>query len=239
MEGSIGQTNSLGGAVSNTPSFITAAHELKAPLALIRQLSLHLESSDISQTELQQTARQIMLTSERALRLTTDITKAARLEDSLFTLEPLNPLVLCREVADELRPLYKAQGRTIAVKSPRSLLGLANYELLRRILLNFADNALHYSETGQSVTISATSRGKGSYIRLGVRDYGPALPAYLRKNVGNQAVPSPSRPNSSGLGIYIARQFADAMHATIGTTSHRDGTTFYVDIGTSTQMRLL
>lgn len=239
MEGSRRQTDSLSGAVPNAPSFTTAAHELKAPLALIRQLSLHLESDDITSSDIQQTARQIMLTSERALRLTTDITKAARLEDSLFTLEPLNPLVLCREVASELRPLYKAQGRTITVKSPRALLGLANYELLRRILLNFADNALHYSETGQSVAITASSRGKDSCIRLGVRDYGPALPAYLRKNVGSLVAPSPDRPNSSGLGIYIARQFADAMHASIGTTSHRDGTTFYVDISSSTQMRLL
>ena len=239
MEGSRRQTDSLSGTVPNVPSFITAAHELKAPLALIRQLSLHLEADDISPSDVQQTARQIMLTSERALRLTTDITKAARLEDSFFTLEPLNPLVLCREVADELRPLFKAQGRAITVKSPRSLLGLANHELLRRILLNFADNALHYSEIGQSVTITAASRSSGDCIRLGVRDFGPALPAHLRKNVGTQATPSASRPNSSGLGIYIARQFADAMHATIGTTSHKDGTTFYVDIGTSTQMRLL
>lgn len=239
MEGSKEQTGSLGGALYNAPSFVTAAHELKSPLALIRQLSLHLESDTLTQVEAQQTARQIMLTSERALRLTTDITKASRLEDSLFTLEPLNPNVLCREVAEELRPLYKAQGRSITVRSPRTLLGLANHELLRRILLNFADNALHYSEPGQAVAITASSRDRGAKIRLSVRDRGPALPASLRKNVGTQVAPSPSRPNSSGLGIYIARQFADAMHATIGTTSHRDGTTFYVDIGSSTQLRLL
>lgn len=239
MEGLERQAGSLGGAVSNTPSFIAAAHELKAPLALVRQLSLHLESGTVSGDELQSIARQITLTSDRALRLTTDITKSARLEDGLFSLEPLNPLVLCQEVVNEIAPLYAAHGRSISLVSrSRSLLGLANRDLLRRILLSFADNALHYGEDGP-VTITASVRNAGSHIRLGVRDYGPALPAAVRREVGKSVTPAHNRPESSGLGVYIARQFADAMQAHIGTTSHRDGATFYVDINTSTQLRLL
>lgn len=239
MEGSRQQTGSLGGTVSNVPSFIAAAHELKAPLALMRQLSLHLESGEVNGKELQRIAEQITLTSERALRLTTDITKSARLEDGLFSLEPLNPFVLCQEVVNEIAPLYAAHGRSISLAShSRSLLGLANRDLLRRILLNFVDNALHYSEEGP-VTITASLRDAGTRIRLGVRDYGPTLPAVVRKEVGQTATAVHSRPESSGLGVYIARQFADAMQARIGTTSHRDGATFYVDISTSTQLRLL
>lgn len=239
MEGSRQQTNRLEGAVPTAPSFVAAAHELKSPLALVRQLALHLESGEASPSELQEIAHRITLTSERALRLTTDITKSSRLEDSLFSLEPLNPVVLCQEVVDEMKPLYAAHGRTIVMTSrARSLLALANRDLLRRILLNFADNALHYSGEGP-VTITASLRDGGSCIRLGVRDYGPALPSTMRKNVGQKSAHVHSRPESSGLGIYIARQFADVMHATIGATSHRDGATFYVDIGTSSQLRLL
>jgi K+-sensing histidine kinase KdpD len=75
-----------------------------------------------------------------------------------------------------------------------------------------------------------------------VRDYGPALPANvwktLESSLGTSAQPMHSRPESSGLGIYIANQFAEAMHAEVGATRHRDGATFYVDLSASTQLRL-
>lgn len=226
----------------DAPLFIAAAHELKSPLALIRQLSLGLESGSMSAKEVERAARHITLTSERALRLTTDLTKTARLEDSLFTLEPINPVSLCEEVVQELRPLYAAKGKTLTLASrSRPLLAIANKDLLRRILLNFIDNALHYSEPSTPVVVTASAH-QGS-VRLGVRDYGPALPPdvwkSLEASLGTSAQPLHSRPGSSGLGIYIANQFAEAMRAQVGATRHRDGATFYVDLSASTQMRLL
>ena len=219
-----------------------AAHELKAPLALVRQLSLALETGDYTDTERAVLQQRITLTAERALRLTTDLTRAERLDDGLFKVEPLNPIVLCEEVADELSPLYTAHNRTIGVKSHRrQLLGLANRELLRRILLNFTDNALHYGRDAP-VYISAQQRQRGTVIRLGVRDYGPAVPANvwqrLMQNLGRPQ-PLHNRPASSGLGIVVAHEFAAAMGASIGAVRHRDGATFYVDIMTSAQLRLL
>ena len=123
----------------------------------------------------------------------------------------------------------------------RQLLGLANRELLRRILLNFTDNALHYSRDAP-VYISAQQRQRGTVIRLGVRDYGPAVPANVwRRLMQNLGRPQPlhNRPASSGLGMVVAHEFAAAMGASIGAVRHRDGATFYVDIMTSAQLRLL
>ena len=221
---------------------LAAAHELKAPLALVRQLSLALETGDYTDTERAVLQQRITLTAERALRLTTDLTRAERLDDGLFEIEPLNPIVLCEEVADELSPLYAAHNRTIGVKPHRrQLLGLANRELLRRILLNFTDNALHYSRDAP-VYISAQQRQRGTVIRLGVRDYGPAVPANVwRRLMQNLGRPQPlhNRPASSGLGMVVAHEFAAAMGASIGAVRHRDGATFYVDVMTSTQLRLL
>lgn len=243
MEGHKRQLNPVGGAsFMDAPLFIAAAHELKSPLALIRQLSLGIEAGTVDAKDIERAARQITLTSERALRLTTDLTKTARLEDSLFSLEPLNPVSLCEEVVQELAPLYRAKGKKLEVASrSRPLLAIANKDLLRRILLNFIDNALHYSEAATPVVVSARAY-KGT-VRLGVRDYGPALPTNvwktLENSLGTNAQPLHSRPGSSGLGIYIANQFAEVMHAQVGATRHRDGATFYVDLSASTQLRLL
>jgi signal transduction histidine kinase len=223
---------------------VTAAHELKAPLALVRQLALTLEEGDLAPAERERISRQIVLVSERALRLTTDLARSSRLEDSLFELEPLNPQQICEEVAHELLPLYKARGREIRVASRyRPILAVANRDLLRRIMLNFGDNALHHAEGGRAVELRASQRENGTQIRLGVRDYGPAVPVdtwqRLRTSLGTGTQVLHARPQSSGLGLYVAGQFADAMQGKIGATRHRDGATFYVDITASRQMSLL
>lgn len=246
MEGNKRTIRAVGGASGfDVPAIITAAHELKSPLALVRQLSLSLQSGQCTPRDLELIAERITLTSERALRLTNDLTRAARLDDSLFTLEPINPLTMLEDVAHELTPLYKAKGRKISVTARRySLLAVANADLLRRILLNFADNALHYSTPGAPVTLSANAMGAGEKIRLSVRDFGPALPADIWKSLENTLGNGVThgvhaRPESSGLGLYIANQFAYNMGAQVGVTRHRDGATFYVDLKASTQMRLL
>lgn len=236
-----GQDGSLFGDLSFV---VTAAHELKAPLALVRQLSLALEAENVSQTDRERMLRQIILTSERALRLTTDLSKSSRLEDSLFDLEPLNPHQICEEVAHELTPLYIARGREIRVASRhRPHLVVANRDLLRRIMLSFGDNALHYAESDIPVELRAGTYDHGTKIRLAVRDFGPAVPTdiwqRLESRLGTATQTLHSRPGSSGLGLYVAGQFAAAMHGSIGATRHRDGATFYVDLTASTQLSLL
>jgi signal transduction histidine kinase len=227
-------------------SLTAAAHELKSPLALVRQLALRLDAGDVSD-EQRRLLRQITLTSERALRLTSDLTRSARLNDmpdALFELEPINPEQLCRDIADELAPLFEAHGRSLKV-SPRThpLLLVANRDLLRRILMNFSDNALYYSEPGTAVHMQIKALKKSGTIRVGIRDFGPALSSDMWRGLQKKLKHSPqavhARPQSSGLGLYIASQFAEAMQGTIGATRHRDGATFYVELQASRQLSLL
>ncbi len=225
------------------PSYVAAAHELKSPLALVRQLSLMLEDGDIDEYEQKRMLRQISLTSERALRLTNDLTKSVRMSDSMFVLEPINPQQLCEDVVRELTPLFKAHDRDFKlVPYKHPLLLVANRDLLRRVIINFSDNALNYAEEYSSVEIKLGLLNNGKTIRLGVRDYGPAVPNSTLQSIKNKLLSSVSiqaRPQSSGLGLYIASQFADAMNGNIGITKHRDGATFYIDLQASSQLSLL
>lgn len=226
------------------PSLVAAAHELKSPLALMRQLSLMLEAGDITEAERARMLRQISLTSERALRLTSDLTRSVRLEDALFELEPINPQELCKDIVHDLRPLFEAYGRDVRLKARRHpLLMIANRDLLRRIIMNFTDNALHYADNTDAVEIQLQALQSGKIIRLGVRDYGPALSSDMWRTLKSKLATAPqsvhARPESSGLGLYIASRFADAMNGTIGVTRHRNGATFYVDVSASNQLSLL
>ena len=246
MSSTRGENEQLVGGVlgDGLPSLIAAAHELKSPLALVRQLSLMLESGNVTAGETQRMLRQISLTSERALRLTSDLTRSARLRDALFELEPINPQQLCEDIVHELKPLFAAHGQTVQLM-PRKhpLLLVANRDLLRRIIMNFSDNALHYADGKGVVEIQIRALQSGRIIRLGVRDYGPALSSDMWRSLKTKLALAPqsvhARPASSGLGLYIASQFADAMNGTIGVTRHHDGATFYVDLSSSEQLSLL
>ena len=185
-----------------------------------------------------------MLTSERGLRLAADLTRTTRLKDGLFELEPINSRQLCEEVAHELAPLYQARGRDLRVAAGhRQLLVVGNRDLLRRILINFGDNALHYAQSSVPVVLKVSSSGRGERVRVGVRDYGPAVPSDAWHRIVRSLGVSPqalqNRPASSGLGLYIAGQFAEAMQGSIGATRHRDGATFYVDLLASRQLALI
>jgi len=214
---------------------VAAAHELKSPVALIRQLALNLKDLDnLTESTRQDYISRIILTSERSLRLTSILTQSEKINEELFNTEPINIKQLCEDVAHELTPLYKAYGRKIMVKGRRSApLVVANRDLLRRILLGFGDNALHYSNK-EAVFNLAHNANK---IRVGLRDFGPSLSGI---NINNQIKQQRIyRPESSGLGLVIAKRFADAINGNIGTIRHRNGMTYYVDVIKSEQLCLL
>lgn len=219
-----------------------AAHELKSPLALLRQLSLELSDDNLSEAERRRVVEQMTHITEKALRLTSDLTRVEG-QSTLFELAPVNPLDVARDVRTELQALYRAHGRTLRVSRIRNLPPvIANRDLLRRILLNFADNALHYADVNGAVELQAQLLVERSTVRLSVRDYGPHMPiANWRKLVttleSGQSVHA--RPQSSGLGLYISHEFARHMNAHIGAIRHQDGASFYVELPVSRQLTLL
>ena len=224
------------------PSVLVAAHELKTPLSLIRQLTLMLGDDLTSEADKKQIQQRIVQTSEQALQLTVDLANSANLTPSLFPLEPVNPLAICQQMAAETRFNAVLYGRKISwPRSGRnSRLILANRTLLGRILANFLNNALKYTEDDSEIKVSV--KAVGGAVRLSVRDFGPmmSLKEYRRLLDEMDARKTVrTRPESSGLGIYVASQFARAMNGQIGLIRHRDGLTFYVEMPISRQLSLL
>ena len=141
-----------------------------------------------------------------------------------------------------MAPRCRAEQRVVRV--PRAgrakSLVVANRQLLGRVIANFVDNALHYTSEGD-VRLSARLARDGR-VRLAVRDYGPAMTkAQFRRLQADLTAPKHvhARPGSSGLGVYIASQFAESMHCQIGLSCHKDGLSFYIDVPRSGQMSLL
>ena len=210
-------------------NLIFAAHELKSPSSLIRQLALSIDDDNLTLNQ-KKSLHRIVLSAEKSLRLTTGLTKAANLTPELFPLEPLNVYQICEEVAAELQPLYQARGKRISVKKSRiSPLMIANKDLVYQILLGFADNSLYYSKNNNLEFEIKTCSDR---ILTSLRDYGPKIKLDKEETTWAQ------RPESSGIGLKIASYFANFMNGQIGSISHKNGMTFYVDLAKSQQMRL-
>jgi signal transduction histidine kinase len=220
---------------SGVSSSAMLAHELKSPLALIRQLTFELGSPDIDQEEKRELTEQIRLTSERALRFASNITRSELSQQELFDTTTLSSTAICREVVEESQPLYKAHGRTFEFrKHSRDYLAVANPDLLHRILMNFADNALEYSDPASVVEIYIALQRKSERVRLGVRDRKKAI------TIGSRTVSKqPKLYDRHGIGLAIAHNFAQQFGGEIGASRHRDGMSFYVDLNLSKQLMLV
>ena len=223
------------------PSVVVAAHELKTPLALMRQLSLLLSEGSLDGAETRRVSQQVTQTAERALALVGDLAHTANLSPTLFPLEPVNPLAVCRQIAQEMRPALQVYDRRVEwPRGRQAQLVVANQTLLGRVLANFLENALRYSEP--SATVRVKLQRRGDVLRMGVRDFGPMMSLREYRQLLDEMALRKSirtRPESSGLGVYVASQFAQAMNGEIGLIRHRDGLTFYVDVPLSRQLSWL
>ena len=225
---------------SEVNGILVAAHELKAPLSLLRQLAFSMDLAS-DQKDLKRIQNQMVGVSDRALRQVQDLTKIARLDDGLFEMEPVSVRAVCDEVTEELRYLFRFNHRNLDIDyRNRARLVVANRELLYSVVYNFCLNAMNYSseETRSELTL----QDKNGCVRLDVRDFGPALPMDVWKSLKKGWIEKPTsiakRPGSSGLGLYIASKFSQYMNANVGAVRHRDGTSFFVELPVSKQASL-
>lgn len=223
--------------VNSFNSVMVAAHELKAPLSTMRQLAFALQLAD-APDQRQHFCQQMIDLSDRALLQINDLAKVARLEGGLFAMEPVSVRGVCETVARDLQPLFQSEHKSLQLHyRNRQKLALANAELLYSIIYNFCTNAVHCSDRAASSTL--TVKDSASAIQIAVRDFGPALPDPIWRQIqhgqADQCLPISMRPGSSSLGLYISMQFARHMHASLHAVRHRDGTSFYVDLPVSSQ----
>ena len=223
---------------SEVDGVLVAAYELKTPLVILRQLALSFDEMNVDGEAIRS---KMICVSEQAIKQVNDLAKIRRLENGLFKMEPVVVREVCDEVLRELCSLFDFNKRDLSIKySNRSRLVFANRDLLYSVIYNFLLNAVHYSNEGTQTKLAV--RESDGKVRILVRDFGPALPADVWRELRRGWIKKPTsiamRPGSSGLGLYIASKFSKYMNAEVGAIRHRDGTSFYVNLPISKQMSL-
>lgn len=219
-----------------------AAHDLKTPLTFIRGAAAELaQTPNDTETLLQQLAR-IEHSAGRLLTLIDGVIGTAQSKNQQqLPLEPVHVGDVVWNAVEDIAPYADQLGYKLDVNFPRSLPPvLTNRLALHRIVFNLLDNAIKYTRENYEVTVTAR-RERGS-VRLNVRDYGVGVRKRDIEQIftlfGTAAQPSQALNGSSGLGLYIAHELSNAIHADIGASPKAVGSNFFVRLPVARQMSL-
>jgi two-component system, OmpR family, phosphate regulon sensor histidine kinase PhoR len=221
------------------------SHELRTPLASIKLLAETLSEGAVDDP---QTARDFTLQIEREVdhlaQLVDELLDLSMIEsgETKLAIEPVEPRVLVRDVAERIRPVAERRGVTVVAGGATSLDGprvAADPARLGQALLNLAHNAVKYSHPGGEVRIEWEAGT--TCARFTVSDDGIGIPESHRERIferfykvdrsrareGDETTPG----GSAGLGLAIVRHLVEGHGGSLGVESEEGlGSTFWIEI---------
>lgn len=202
------------------------SHDFRTPLNGVLGMSRLLESTRLT-AEQRAYAAAIRDSGEHLLTLVNDVLDFAKLGAGKVELHlgEVEVEALLRGVCELLSPRAREKGVEIAWAAPAAPFAIrADEGRLRQILLNFAGNAVKFTESGGVlVGVAAGDRGR---LRFTVEDTGPGVTADQRERIFEafaQADPAHAHMGGSGLGLAIARRLALAMDGEVGVEARPQG----------------
>ena len=197
------------------------SHEFRTPLNGVLGMARLLEGTGL--TDEQRTYVTALRDSgEHLLGLVNDLLDFAKLGASKVELHPTSFEVeeLLRGVCELLAPRAQEKGLEIAWAAPGGIgMVQADQGRLRQVLLNFAGNAIKFTQTGGVLlTVAEAARGR---LRFTVTDTGPGVPSADRDRIFEAFAQSDPMHDGvqlggAGLGLAIARTLALVMGGEVG-----------------------
>jgi heavy metal sensor kinase len=184
-----------------------AAHELRAPLTLVRaELELALNRRR-SVSTYEGTLRSVLVEAERLSRMVDQLLMLARADAGALEarIQEVDISDLLEETVSRWRSLAREKSVQLLAEIPDSGTLLGDPDLLRRMLDNLIDNALRNTPSGGSVRISC-SRDEENW-NITVQDTGPGVEESLRSRLFERftrADPARGRETGgAGLGLSL------------------------------------
>ncbi|MEO8125067.1 MAG: sensor histidine kinase N-terminal domain-containing protein [Burkholderiales bacterium] len=201
-----------------------AAHQLKTPLAgLHTQAELAQREIDAGRGDPQQlrkSLQQIARSSQNAAHMVNQLLAMARAEDTEHSarVQAVSLAQLATETVQDFVPRSLAKRIDLGYEGPdgsaapsaQSTLSVEGHPLLlRELIRNLVDNALHYTPAGGTVTVRVMDDPFGQVVVLQVEDSGPGIPAAEREQVFQPFYRAlGTNVDGSGLGLAIVREIA-------------------------------
>jgi signal transduction histidine kinase len=202
------------------------SHDFKTPLSVIRSYSEAINDGLVDEKNTVKYSAEIIKEVDRLNSLVMDLLQLSKLQDGAYSLDrhftDLPELV--QECIDQFIPLTAKKNIIInATIEPVEI--YADRKYLQRVLYNFIDNAVKFSNKGGRIEV--TARPANEHLRLSVKDYGIGIEKHLLENIWDKYYKN-SQSGGMGLGLPICREILK-MHGFEYrvTSSAENGTEFY------------
>jgi CheY-like chemotaxis protein len=201
------------------------SHEFRTPLNGVLGMARLLEGTQLT-AEQRAYVTAVRESGQHLLSLVNDVLDFAKLGAGKVELHPgaMSVEALLRSVSELLSPRAHEKKLEIAWAAPAGVGSVfADEGRLRQILLNFAANAVKFTETGG--VLITVERTEGITLRFTVEDTGPGVSAAARDRIFEafaQAEQAHADLGGAGLGLAIARRLAHAMEGEVGVENGED-----------------
>lgn len=209
-----------------------SSHELRTPLTIIQAKleKLFTTPTHTIMTESEHIA--LALNETRRLRqLTNDLLLLARTDSNelITDLQPINLEPFITALCEPYEEIAASQSKTVqlAIETKKQL--LIDQKLVKQLLIILIDNALKYTESGDTITIGVAISGKN--WQLSVADTGIGIkttePNQLFERFYREDKARQRESGGNGLGLAIAKSIVELHEGTIKvTTNEPRGTIF-------------
>jgi PAS domain S-box-containing protein len=206
----------------------TLAHELRNPLAPMRNALELLRLKDYEDERLKQLHRIVDRQVSHMTHLVDDLLEVSRITQGKLELrrQQLDLANALHDAVESVRPLMQAASHELTITLPAEPIMLdADPVRISQIVLNLLNNAAKYTPPGGKIQLSA--RREASHAMIVVKDSGIGIPAESLANVFDmfsQLAPAKERAQGGlGIGLALVRGLVELHGGTIAAMSAGPG----------------
>lgn len=211
------------------------SHELKTPLAAIRESASLLDDGVIGElTDQQKNILEIQINNTSRLQNLIDQLLRHHL-DSFSVIGTMPSATKLNQLIDEVLETHEIPIRTARLEIERNLERVtvtANKEQLRVIIDNLLSNAIKYSPLGGTIEIGL--RTEESTVILEIEDEGPGVPVEQSEQIFEAffqgSLPESDLYQGSGLGLAIVKEYVEINGGAIELLQGTRGARFRVSL---------
>ena len=200
-----------------------AAHELRTPLAALRNEAEVTLLTNRDPAEYRRTLESMLEEIEHLTRLTENLLFLCR-EDALVkpSFQDVRLDLVVRDVVEHMRAVASEADQTLTLVDPIAPCVVhGDRDQLRRLLLNLIDNAVKYTPAAGRIRVGLELRNE--HATLYVEDTGVGIPPEHRPHIFKRFYridsARPRRSTSTGLGLSICLAVAKAHHGELDVRS--------------------